>query len=150
VRFRGLSLRHASEGLASTGRFSFLLVRGEVEGDEENEVRADNNNTSKGGILLSSTLASVGYPGKICRGEVSVRCKVDEADVDNELDYLEASHPLLPPDANPTSTLEVVPVHDNVDCQVQSNDSPLNRSMPNQLGVAQDSSRTMVVAVEER
>ena len=53
-----------------------------------------------------------------------VRCEVDEADVDDELDYLEASNPLLPPDTDPTSTLEVVPVHDNVDCQVQGNNSP--------------------------
>jgi hypothetical protein len=141
---------HASEGLASTRRLSSLLVRGEVEGDEENEVRADNNNTSKGGKLLSSTLAGVGHPGEICKGKVCVRCEVDEADVDDELDYLEASDPLLPPDTDPTITLKVVPVHDNVNCQIQRNDSPLNRGMPNQLGIAQDSSRTMVIAVEER
>ena len=79
-----------------------------------------------------------------------VRCEVDEADVDDELDYLEASDPLLAPDTDPTSTLKVVPVHDNMDCQIQRYDSPLNRRMPNQLGVAQDSSRTMVIAVEER
>jgi hypothetical protein len=129
---------------------SFLLVRSEVEGDEENEARADNNNTSKVGKVLSSTLDGVEHPGEICRGKLCVRCEVDEADVDDELDYLEASDPLLAPDTDPTSTLKVVPVHDNMDCQIQRYDSPLNRGMHNQLGVAQDSSRTMVIAVEER
>jgi hypothetical protein len=73
VRFRGLGLGYASEGLASTGRLSFLLVRGKVEGDEEKEARADNNNTSKSGKLLSSILAGVGHLGKY----VEVKCVYD-------------------------------------------------------------------------
>ena len=52
---------------------SFLLVRSEVEGDEEKEARADNNNTSKSGKLLSSILAGVGHLGKY----VEVKCVYD-------------------------------------------------------------------------
>jgi len=59
-----------SESLASTRRLSILLVRGEVEQDEENEVGAEDTNTSEGSKLLSGTLARVGHPGEICRGEV--------------------------------------------------------------------------------
>lgn len=35
--------------------------------------------------------------------------------VNDKLDDLETGDPLLPPDADPTGTLEVVPVHDDVD-----------------------------------
>lgn len=36
-------------------------------------------------------------------------------EVDDELENLKTGDPLLPPDTNTTGTLEVVPVHDNMD-----------------------------------
>jgi len=44
--------------------------------------------------------------------------------VNDELDDLETGDPLLPPDADAASALEVVPVHDNVDHQVEGNWNP--------------------------
>ena len=69
--------------------------------------------------------------------------------IDDELDNLETSDPLLPPDADATSTLEVVPVHDNVNSQVQHNGNPGDRGRSNELSVAEESGGTVVVAVEE-
>ena len=45
-------------------------------------------------------------------------------EINDKLDDLETGDPLLPPDANATRTLEVVPVHDNVDRQVQGDGHP--------------------------
>jgi hypothetical protein len=44
--------------------------------------------------------------------------------VKNELGDLANCDVLLPPDADASRALEVVPVHDNVDSQVQGNDRP--------------------------
>jgi hypothetical protein len=146
---QSFSLGHAAERLASTRRLSLLLVRGEVEQDEENQVGADDNNSSQGSELLSGALAIAGHPREVCRNEVSVGCKVDEADVDDELDDLQTCDPLFPPDANTPSALEIVPVHDNMDHQVQSDGDPGHRGVANQLAVAQNGRCTVVVAVEE-
>lgn len=83
-----LCLGHASEGSAGTRRLAILVVCGEVEQDEENKVRTDNDNPGKCGKFLSSTVACSRHPGKICRGKVSVRGKIDEAQVDDKLDDL--------------------------------------------------------------
>jgi hypothetical protein len=56
---------------------------------------------------------------------------------------------LLPPDADASRTLEVVPVHDNVDSQVERDDGPRDGCVPDELGVAEESGRAMVVGVEE-
>lgn len=70
-------------------------------------------------------------------------------EIDDELDDLETSDPLLPPDADTAGTLEVVPVHDDVDAEVEGDGNPGDGSGANQLGVAEESSRAVVVAVEE-
>lgn len=54
-------------------------------------------------------------------GEVRVGCKVDKEKVEDELDDLDSCDPFFPPDADSTSGLEVVPVHDDVDHQIESN-----------------------------
>lgn len=46
--------------------------------------------------------------------------------INHELGNLENGDVLLPPDADSTSALEVVPVHDDVHEQVQSNWHPRN------------------------
>ena len=72
-----------------------------------------------------------------------------DTEIDDELDDLETSDPLLPPDADTSGALEVVPVHDDVDSQVQVNDNPGNRGVTDQLSVAQNSGGAVVVAVQE-
>lgn len=57
----------------------WLLVRGEVEGEEKEEVRRDDADTSDGGELLTSALAQVGNVGPVGAGEVGERGKVDES-----------------------------------------------------------------------
>ena len=69
-------------------------------------------------------------------GELLVACKVDESNVQDELDDLEAGNPLLPPDTDASGGQEVVPVHQDVGAQVQSNWNPGNGSDTDQLSVA--------------
>lgn len=70
-------------------------------------------------------------------------------DVNDELENLQHGDVLLPPDANTTGTLEVVPVHDNVNQQVDSDGNPLHGGNTDQLSVAQKGGGTVVVGVEE-
>lgn len=70
-------------------------------------------------------------------------------DVNDELENLQHSDVLLPPNAHTAGTLEVVPVHDNVNQQVDGDGHPLHGSHTDKLGVAQESGGTVVVGVEE-
>ena len=70
-------------------------------------------------------------------------------DVNDELQDLQHGDVLLPPNANTASALEVVPVHHNVDQQVDGDGNPLHSSQANELGVAEKGSGTVVVGVEE-
>jgi hypothetical protein len=54
-------------------------------------------------------------------GGKRVRCKVDEEEVDDELDDLDSCDPFFPPDSDSTGGLEVVPVHDDVNGQIEGN-----------------------------
>jgi hypothetical protein len=101
-----------------------LLVGCGVEGEEEKEVRAENGHTSEGGELLTGADTHVGHVGEVSEGEVGVRGEVNEAKVDDKLEDLHDGDVLLPPDADATCGLEVVPVHDDVDHQVQGNGDP--------------------------
>ena len=69
--------------------------------------------------------------------------------IQNELGDLADRDVLLPPDADAARALEVVPVHDYMDSQVQGDDRPRNGSVADELGVAEHSGRAMVVSVEE-
>lgn len=62
---------------------------------------------------------------------------------------LEARNPFLPPNADSACALEIVPVHDDMDKQIQLDHSPLNGRRPDQLGVAKEGSGTMVVSMKE-
>jgi hypothetical protein len=149
VRVGKRGLRHAAEALSAGRGLSLLLVGGEVEGDEEDEVRADGDDTRESSKLLARALASVGHPLEVGRGEVGVRGEVDESEIDDELDDLETGNPLLPPNTDTTSALEVVPVHDDVNEEVQDDGNPRDGSGTDELSVAEKSGSTMVVAVEE-
>lgn len=149
VRVGKRSLGHAAEALSAGRGLSLLLVGGKVEGDEENEVRADGDDTGESSKLLARALASIGHPLEVGRGKVGVRGEVDESEINDELDDLETGNPLLPPNTDTTSALEVVPVHDDVDEEVQDDGNPRDGGGTDELSVAEESGGTMVVAVEE-
>jgi hypothetical protein len=65
------------------------------------------------------------------------------------LNDLETSDPLLPPDADAARTLEVVPVHNNVDQEVERDRHPRHGRHANELSIAEKSCGTVVVAVQE-
>lgn len=80
VGHRGL--RHATKGLA--GRLgealgSFVVVSGNVEGDEEYQVRGEDAHSTKGGELLAGAFAGIGPLRSVGRDEVSVGGEVDES-----------------------------------------------------------------------
>ena len=91
----------------------------------------------------------VRHPRPVGRGEVGVGSEVDESEVDDELDDLEPGDPLLPPNAHATGTLEVVPVHDTMNTEVQANDDPRDGGRTDELSIAKKGGGTMMVAVEE-
>jgi hypothetical protein len=69
--------------------------------------------------------------------------------IEDELDDLHNGDVLLPPDADSTRALEVVPVHDDVDGQVERNRNPGHGRVTQELSVAEESGGTMVVSVQE-
>lgn len=71
VGIREGSLAHSSQTLASTRGLAVLLVGREVEGDEQHQVRAENDDTGESSELLSGALAGIGNPGPVGGGEVS-------------------------------------------------------------------------------
>lgn len=100
------------------------LVCGKVEANEKNQVARKNSTTRDGSKFFTGALAEVGHIREICRGKVGVCGEVDETEIDYELSNLKPGNPLLPPNSNTTSGLEVVPVHDDMDCKVKSNRYP--------------------------
>lgn len=79
-----LEVLHVDQGLlagVATGAadLNLLLVGGDVESDEQEQVRGDNGNTSDSGELLTGAAAHAGSPGEVGGGKVAVRGEVDEA-----------------------------------------------------------------------
>lgn len=64
--------------LAACGALSIFLVGCDVEGDEQEEVRADDTDAREGGKLLTGAFAVIRHPWEVGRGEVGVRCEIDE------------------------------------------------------------------------
>ena len=92
-------MRISREVLHSNERFSssvapwssslaLLSIGCEVEGDEENEVGAENAHASECSEFLACADSVVRHPLEIDACEVSVGSEVDEAKVDDELDDL--------------------------------------------------------------
>ena len=79
LRGRKRGLAHPSYGLASAGDLAILPIGGQVEGDEQHQVRRDDTHASEGSKLLSGTLAGARHVGEVSRGEVGVRGEVDES-----------------------------------------------------------------------
>ena len=57
-------------------------------------------------------------------GVFNINFSVQLTEVDHELCDLESGDPLFPRDTNAPCTLEIIPVHDNMDSQVQGNWNP--------------------------
>ena len=70
-------------------------------------------------------------------------------EIKDELGDLETCDPFLPRDADTSCSLEIVPIHYHVDGEVQSDWHPRHRSVSFQLGVAEECSGAMMVAMEE-
>ena len=138
-----------SAGSASATLLDRLLVGGDVESDEEDEVAGQDAHASERSELLAGADTGGRQPGEVAGGEVGIGREVDEAQVDDELGDLEDGDVLLPPNANATGGLEVVPVHDNVDGQVEGDDNPGDGGVAEELGVAEKRGGTVVVCVQE-
>lgn len=110
-----LSILKRSRSLATSSLLSILFISGDIERDEKEEIRAEDTHASERSEFLTSALAGVWHVREVGAGEVGVRSEVDEAEIDDKLDDLEAGDPLLPPDADAARRLKVVPVHDDVD-----------------------------------
>ena len=65
------------------------------------------------------------------------------------MDDLQTGDPFLPPNPDASGALEVIPVHDDMDQQVEVNHDPRDCGGTNQLSVAEEGGRAVVVAVEE-
>ena len=76
-----------------------------------------------------------------------VLCLLTE--VNDKLEDLQTSDPFLPPNADTTSTLEIVPVHHNMNQKVNRDGNPLHGGQTNELSVAQESGGAVVIRVEE-
>lgn len=138
-----------SAGSAATALLDGLLVGGDVESDEQNEVAGQDAHASESSELFAGALAGGRKPGEVAGGEVGVGGEVDEAQVDDELGDLQDCDVFLPPDADAARGLEVVPVHDDVDGEVESDDDPGDGGVAEQLGVAEQGGGSVVVGVEE-
>lgn len=105
----------------STALACRLLVGSGVEPNEEHQVRGENRHASEGSKFLARADTHSWEVGEVGGAEVGIGGEVDETEVDDELQDLEHGDVLLPPNANTARRLEVVPVHDNVDCEVEGN-----------------------------
>ena len=148
-----------------------LLVGGQVKRDEEEQIGAQDGAAGNGSELLTGASSRVGHVGEVGRGEVGVRCEVDKSyeeyplaprlwlyvqvkeerptEVNDELSNLQTGDPFFPPDADASRTLEVVPVHDNVDQQIESDGYPGDRRKSDELGEAEECSGTVMVGMQE-
>jgi hypothetical protein len=136
-------------GSAAATLLNRLLVGGDVESNEQDEVAGQDAHTSERSELLTGADTGSRQPGEVAGGEVGVGGEVDEAQVDDELGDLQNRDVFLPPNADATGGLEVVPVHDNVDGQVESDDNPRNSGVAEELSVAEKRGGTVVVGVQE-
>lgn len=62
---------------------------------------------------------------------------------------LEDGDVLLPPDTDTASTLEVIPVHEDMHGEVESDGNPRHSGQTDQLSVAQQGGSAMVIGVQE-
>ena len=78
-----LVVLHIDQGLlasiaARTSALLRLVVGGDVEGNEQDEVRRDNSDSGKRSEFFSRTLATVRHPLEVSGSEIRIRSKVDK------------------------------------------------------------------------
>ena len=74
---------------------------------------------------------------EVCEDDFLVSSEINEAQVQYKLNDLETRDPLFPPDSDASGSQEIIPVHDNMNQQVQSDGHPRDRRQADQLRVAQ-------------
>ena len=62
---RDLSRGERARSFPACGPLAVLLVGGDVEGDEEDEVGCDGDDAGEGGELFPCAVAGVGHPGPV-------------------------------------------------------------------------------------
>ncbi len=101
-----------------------LLIRRGIETNEQQQITTQDAHARESSKLLAGAFSHVGEVREVGAGEVGPGGEVDEAEVDDELQDLELGDVLLPPDADAARGLEVVPVHDDVDEEVERDGHP--------------------------
>lgn len=113
------SLTKSSTLLSSPASFRIILLVGcEIETDEEQQITAQYTHTRECCEFLPGAFSSCWERREVGAAEVCVGGEVNEAEVDHELNYLEDCDPFFPPYANASGSLEVVPVHYDMDGQI--------------------------------
>ena len=141
-------LTHPPRLLPSPAPLGRLLpVRCKIETDEQQQVTAQDPHPRKRRELLPRALPRVGHVREVGVGEVGVGGEVDEAEVDDELQDLQPGDVLFPPDLDAACGLEVVPVHDDVDEEVERYGDPGDGGEADELGVAEEGGGAVVVGV---
>ena len=138
-----------SDSLDDLGLLGLLSVDLDVEGDEQDQVGGDDRATGQGGQSCSRAGQVGGILWVVVVHDLDVDSKVDEAQVDEKLDDLETGDPLLPPDTDASGGEEIVPVHDDVDKQVEGDWDPRDWGSTNQLGIAEERCCTVMVSMQE-
>ena len=154
VCLRKREILHRDQRISSSiapwpSSLDLFLVRGEVEADKQEQIAREYAHAGERGEFLTGALAHGREVGEIRGGEVGVAREVDEAEVDDELDDLQHGDVLLPPDADAARGLEVVPVHDDVDEEVEGDGDPGDGGVAEELGEAEEGGGAVVVGVQE-
>ena len=126
-----------------------LAIRGQVKADKQQQITAQDTHARKRSKFLARAFPGIGHPRKIGVREVGVGGEVDEAEIDDELQDLQAGDVLFPPDLDAAGGLEVVPVHDDVHEEIDGNGNPGDGGEADQLRVAEEGGGTVMVGVEE-
>lgn len=137
-------------GTDCSGTVCLLLVRLAVEDYKEDQVGRENGHATKNGMLLSGRAGTqVGQMSEVCGSPVCVGCKVDDAQVDDELEDLHRCDGALPGNSDLERSQSIVCIHDDMYEEVQSDDDPADRSPAKKLGEAEQCRGPVVVDVEE-
>ena len=144
------SLTKSPTLLPSSPSFRIILLIGrEIETDKQQQIAAQYTHTRKRREFFPGAFSSRWKGREVGAAEVCVGGEVNEAEIDDELNDLEDCDPFFPPYANTSGSLEVVPVHYDMDGQIKGDGYPRDRGESNQLGIAEQGRSTVVVGVEE-
>jgi hypothetical protein len=75
---RNLGILQGSGGFTASRALSILLVGREVEGNEEQEIRADYSHACERSKFFSGAFARIRHPWEVGRGEVGIGSEINE------------------------------------------------------------------------